>query len=235
MVRSSATRPGCPISRASPDAYIRPSPAVGSLGGIAAQTREVMLLCEAAGFDTILVETVGVGQSETAVADVTDLFVLLLAPGGGDELQGIKRGVMELADLVVVNKADGELASAANHTAADYRHALHLVRPKWSGHPTEVLTCSALHGSGMEEIWDSLLMLADRLDSDGHLTALRRRQAVTAFWNEVQRRLLSVLRASSEHAARADEIQAEVADGIRSPSSGARVLLDGTIGGSSTP
>ncbi len=205
------------------DAYIRPSPTSGSLGGIAAQTREVMLLCEAAGFDTILVETVGVGQSEIAVADVTDLFVLLLAPGGGDELQGIKRGVMELADLVVVNKADGDLASAANHTAADYRHALHLVRPKWSGHPTEVLTCSALHGSGIEGIWDHLTALRDRLADDGHLDRLRADQAVRAFWADVRRRLVAELARGTELS---DRLELEVTSGRRGPSSAARVLVE---------
>jgi LAO/AO transport system kinase len=210
------------LSRSSA-AYIRPSPAGGSLGGIAMQTREVMLLCEAAGFDTIIVETVGVGQSETAVADVTDLFVLLLAPGGGDELQGIKRGVMELADVVVVNKADGELTSAANHTAADYRHALHLVRPKWSGYPTEVLTCSALHGTGVEATWDHLIALRDRLVASGHLEQLRADQAVTAFWASVRHRLIAHITTGTQLS---DQLVEQVRAGTRSPSSAARTLIE---------
>src|SRR5207237_7310503 len=110
------------------EAFVRPSPSGGTLGGVARRTREALLVCEAAGFDVVLVETVGVGQSEVAVAGMVDLFVLLLAPGAGDELQGVKRGIVELADLLVVNKADGALADAARHTAADYAHALHLVR-----------------------------------------------------------------------------------------------------------
>ena len=113
-----------------PKAFIRPSPSGGELGGVARRTREALLLCEAAGFDVILVETVGVGQSEVAVADLTDLFVLLASPTGGDDLQGIKRGIMELADLVVVNKADGDLAPAAGRAVADYKNAIHLLRPK---------------------------------------------------------------------------------------------------------
>ncbi len=207
----------------SDSAFIRPSPAGGSLGGIARKTREVMLLCEAAGFDVVIVETVGVGQSETAVADVTDLFLLLVAPGGGDDLQGIKRGVMELADLVVINKADGAMASAANHTAADYRHALHLVRPKWQGHPTEVLTCSALNGVGIDAVWSHLRELADRLAEGGDLDRLRSTQAVRAFWADVRHRLVEGLRTDPATAA---ALEAEVARGERSASSAARLLVE---------
>ena len=130
----------------SPLAFVRPSPTGGTLGGVARRTREALLLCEAAGFDVVLVETVGVGQSEVKVAAMVDLFLVLVAPGGGDELQGLKRGIMELADLVVVNKADGDLAATAAHTAADYAAALHLVRPRIAGWDPRVLTCSALAG-----------------------------------------------------------------------------------------
>ena len=136
-----------------PNAFIRPSPAGDTLGGVARRTREAMLLAEAAGFDVVLVETVGVGQSETAVAEMVDLFVLLVGPGGGDDLQGIKRGVMELADIVLVTKADGELKPAAARAAADYAHALHLMRPKYPGLAPQVLQVSALEGQGIAEAW----------------------------------------------------------------------------------
>lgn len=207
------------------EAFIRPSPSGGSLGGVTRRTREALLLCEAAGFDVVIVETVGVGQSETAVAQICDLFLLLVAPGGGDELQGIKRGIMELADLVAVNKADGELATAARHTAADYRHALHLVRPKWSGRPTEVVTCSARTGDGLGEVWQALSRLHDDLAHDGSLGELRRRQAVTALWAELDDRLLRRFRDDPRVAERAAALEAAVADGQRSPSAAATELL----------
>jgi LAO/AO transport system kinase len=198
------------------EAFIRPSPSGGSLGGVARRTREALLLCEAAGFDVVLVETVGVGQSETAVAEICDLFLLLVAPGGGDELQGIKRGIMELADVVAVNKADGELASAARHTAADYRHALHLVRPKWPGHHTAVLTCSARTGDGLGEVWDALSRLHDSLAAAGTLDDLRRRQAVVAMWADLD---------DPELARRAAELERLVAEGGRSPAGAVSELL----------
>ncbi len=210
-----------------PNAFIRPSPAGGSLGGITRNTRETVLLCEAAGYDVVLVETVGVGQSETAVADVTDLFLLLVAPGGGDDLQGIKRGIMELADLVVINKADGKNVAAANHTAADYRQALHLVRSKWSGYPTDVLTASALTGNGIDEIWDALVALHQRLSDGGHIERLRSEQAVTAFWADVRDRLLSQIQGNGR-AELADALQDDVRAGRRTPSSAARALVRGT-------
>ncbi|MBX3284786.1 MAG: methylmalonyl Co-A mutase-associated GTPase MeaB, partial [Actinobacteria bacterium] len=140
-----------------PQAFIRPSPSGGELGGVARRTREAMLLCEAAGFDVVVVETVGVGQSELAVADLVDLFVLLASPSGGDDLQGIKRGIMELADLVVVTKADGDLATSANHAAADLRRAIHLLRPKYEGLETETLLVSSPTGTGIAEVWDHVV------------------------------------------------------------------------------
>jgi LAO/AO transport system kinase len=138
-------------------AFIRPSPAGLTLGGVARRTREAMLLCEAAGFDVIFIETVGVGQSETAVADLVDMFLLLLMPAGGDELQGVKRGIVELADLILVNKADGELLPAASRTVADYRSALRFLRPASAAWRTEVLAVSALEGTGIEAAWDMVL------------------------------------------------------------------------------
>jgi LAO/AO transport system kinase len=134
-------------------AFIRPSPTGGTLGGVARRTRETLLLCEAAGFDVVIVETVGIGQSETAVADMVDMFVLLMLPGGGDELQGIKKGVVELADLILVNKADGDFAAAAKRAVADYRSALRLLRPASATWRPEVLAVSALAGTNIETMW----------------------------------------------------------------------------------
>src|ERR1700743_2576743 len=139
-----------------PDAFIRPSPAGTTLGGVARRTREAMLLAEAARFDVVLVETVGVGQSETAVSEMVDLFVLLVSPGGGDDLQGIKRGVMELADLLLVTKADGDLVPAAHRAAADYKGALHLIRPKYANMFAEVMQISSLTGAGIAQSWDAM-------------------------------------------------------------------------------
>ena len=137
-------------------AFIRPSPSGGTLGGVARRTREAMLACEAAGYDVVIVETVGVGQSETAVSDMVDLFMLLLLPGGGDELQGIKKGIVELADLIVVNKADGALVDAARHAVAEYRHALALLRSPSKDWKVPVLTCSAATRIGVPEVWDTI-------------------------------------------------------------------------------
>ena len=159
-----------------PQAFIRPSPAGATLGGVTRRTREAALACEAAGFDVIVIETVGVGQSETAVADMVDCFVLLLAPGGGDELQAIKRGIIELADLVVVNKADGELLAAARRAQADYQAALHLLRPATAGWTPEVLTCSALEGSGIDALWQAVRRHRAALEATGELAAKRQRQ-----------------------------------------------------------
>ena len=137
-------------------AFIRPSPSGGTLGGVARRTREAMLACEAAGYDVVIVETVGVGQSETAVSDMVDLFMLLLLPGGGDELQGIKKGIVELADLIVVNKADGALVNAARHAVAEYRHALALLRSPSKDWKVPVLTCSAATRLGVPEVWETI-------------------------------------------------------------------------------
>ncbi len=156
--------------------FIRPSPAGSTLGGVARRTREVIVVCEAAGYDVVLVETVGVGQSEVAVAGMVDVFVLLIPPGGGDELQGIKRGVIELADLLVVTKADGELAATAGRTAAEYQHAVRLHRPRAKAWTPRVLTVSALAGEGIAEVWDAALELRDALGASGELDQRRREQ-----------------------------------------------------------
>jgi len=211
-----------------PDAFIRPSPSGGTLGGVARRTREAMLLCEAAGYDVILVETVGVGQSETAVADMVDMFLLLLSPGGGDELQGIKRGIMELADLVVVNKADGELEKAAKRAQGEYRAALHLMRPKSRNWTPRVLTASALTEKGLDAVWDQITGYRDALTQAGEFTTNRAEQARAWMWSEIDDRLKDRFRAANRDAVAAHE--AAVVEGRMPPGKAARELLDLFLG-----
>ncbi len=208
-----------------PHAYIRPSPTSGTLGGVARRTREAVLLCEAAGFDVVVVETVGVGQSEVAVADLVDLFVLVASPAGGDELQGIKRGIMELADLIVVNKADGDLADAAQRACADLRNAVHLLRPKRAGWEVGVRTGSALTGAGVPELWDAVTAAHERLSAEGSLSRLRAEQAVAAMWSEVTDDLLDRLRAHPGVRDRLHELEAAVGAGRLSPTAAAHDVL----------
>jgi LAO/AO transport system kinase len=208
-----------------PEVFIRPSPSGGTLGGVARRTREAILLCEAAGFDLVLVETVGVGQSEVAVADLVDLFVLVAAPAGGDELQGIKRGIMELADVIVVNKADGDLLPAANRAAADLRRAVHLLRPKREGWEVEVLLASAIESTGIAEMWDHLIAGAERLRASGAFDATRADQAVSWMWSEVRDGLLDAFLADAEVQAELRESEAQIRAGERSPTSAALSLL----------
>lgn len=216
------------------DVFVRPSPTGGATGGVAIRTRDVMTVCEAAGFDTIIVETVGVGQSETAVAGLTDLFLLLVGPGGGDDLQGIKRGVMELADLVAINKADGDLAALADRTAADYRAALQLLRPKRPGIDTAVVTCSSLTGDGLDELWRILVELHERLRADGELNRLRSRQAVEQLETELRALLYAQVGRRPEFRRIHDTVREEVADGRRSVSSAARLLVAAAFGDGDT-
>jgi LAO/AO transport system kinase len=207
------------------DVFIRPSPGGTQLGGVARHTREAMLVCEAAGFDVVFVETIGVGQSEVAVADMVDLFLLLVPPGGGDELQGIKRGIMELADVVVVNKADGDLAAAAGRTAADYRNAVHLLRPKWRTWATEVLTCSALEQRGIGEVWDTIDHFEHEVRGSGELNQLRGQQAKSWLWAELQDGLLDQLRADPDVQRLLTDVEVEVVAGTITPSTAARKVL----------
>jgi LAO/AO transport system kinase len=209
-----------------PEAFIRPSPSGGDLGGVAARTGEAILLCEAAGYDVVLVETVGVGQSEVAVADLVDTFVLLVAPAGGDELQGVKRGIMELADLVVVTKADGDLLPAANRAEADYRHAVHFLRRRMEAWEPPVLAASAIEGRGIAGVWEAVESHRALLEGSGALTGLRRQQAVAAFWRDVERGLLARLRAGRA-AASLDALATAVAAGDRAPGSAAYEALSG--------
>ena len=207
------------------NAYIRPSPAGTTLGGVARRTRESMLLAEAAGFDVVLVETVGVGQSETAVADMTDLFVLLASPGGGDDLQGIKRGVMELADLLIVTKADGDLLPAANRAVADYHAALHLMRPKHVGLQPKVLRVSSVEGQGIAEAWKEMVAVHAALAAGSQLSRLREEQARRWFWSEVQTVLSEAILSDDALAARANALENEVAGGSTLPYTAARALI----------
>ena len=193
---------------------------------MARRTREAMLLCEAFGFDVVIVETIGVGQSEVAVADMVDLFLLLVAPGGGDELQGIKRGIMELADLVVVNKADGDLAAAAGRTTADYANALQLVRPRWAAWSATATRCSALEQTGIGEVWQSVEAFRAAVANSGEDVGHRARQAVAWMWSEVRDTLIDRLRADAAVAALVDGLEADVAAGRVTPTTAARSLLD---------
>jgi len=206
-------------------AFIRPSPAGTTLGGVARRTREAMLLLEAAGFDTVIVETVGVGQSETAVADMVDMFIVLLLPAGGDDLQGIKRGVIELADLLVVNKADGELLAAARRSAADYQHALRMLRSPTAGWTPEVTTCSALSGAGVAEIWDTIERFRAAVGERG-IARRRAEQARAWMWNEVGETLLLELRKHPEVRKLVAGLEREVEAGRATPAAAARRMLE---------
>jgi len=205
-------------------AFIRPSPAGDTLGGVARRTREAMLVCEAAGFDLVMIETVGVGQSETAVADMADLFLLLVQPGGGDDLQGIKRGIVELADLVVVTKSDGALEAVAGRTAADYQAAMRLLRPAGEG-AVAVREVSAVTGKGIAELWQAVEAQARAAEASGARAARRAAQAKAWLWSELSENLLAVLKAHPEVAGRLPELETQVACGRVSPPAAAAALL----------
>ena len=209
----------------SPRAFIRPTPTAGTLGGVARRTREAMLACEAAGFEVVLVETVGVGQSETAVADMVDMFLLLLLPGSGDELQGLKRGIVELADLVIVNKADQDLVDAANRVAAEYFNALHLLRPATPHWTSRVVTCSALEGTGIGEIWQIVEEYRTAMDKAGAVVERRSRQARSWMWREVDDSLVAAFRAHPAVDTRIAELEAQVEAGSLTPTAAAQALL----------
>jgi len=216
------------LSRAS-DAFIRPSPTGGTLGGVARRTREAMLLCEAAGFDVIIVETVGVGQSETAVADLVDLFLLLL-PGGGDELQGLKRGIVELADILAINKADGELEAAAGRAAAEYANAVRLLPPGHEGWQPPVLTCSAKTGTGIAEVWAEIARFREAFGPGGAIADKRARQAQAWMWNEISETLMARFKAHPEVAERLTALGDKVRAGILTPAAAARALMATFLG-----
>src|SRR5712691_9597228 len=200
-----------------PCAFIRPSPASGTLGGVAAKTRETMLLAEAAGYDVVLVETVGIGQSEITVADMTDFFLVLMLPGAGDELQGLKKGVVELADMIAVNKADGDNVKRANAAAAEYRAALHILTPRSPDWRPPVTTYSALTGAGIAELWQQVLAHRTRLSQSGELDRQRREQQVKWMWAMIEERLIGRLKSDASLKARLPALEAAVAEGRLSP------------------
>ncbi len=171
------------------NAFIRPSPAGATLGGVARRTRETMLLCEAAGFDVVIVETVGIGQSETAVSAMTDFFLVLMAPGTGDDLQGLKKGVLEIADMIAVNKADGDNASRARHAAADYRAALSILSPADAAWRPPVILVSGLKNLGLDHLWSEVMRHREIMQGSGRLDARRQEQQVAWMWSLLDERL----------------------------------------------
>jgi LAO/AO transport system kinase len=200
-----------------PNAFIRPSPSSGTLGGVAAKTRETMLLCEAAGYDVLIVETVGVGQSETTVADMTDFFLVLMVAGAGDELQGIKKGIVELADMIAVNKADGDNIARANVAAADYRGALHILAPRSPTWSPPVMTYSAITGNGIAELWAQVLDHKAKLTASRELAERRREQQVKWMWTMLEERLTTRLRSDPAVRAKVKAAETAVAAGRLAP------------------
>ena len=216
-----------------PAAFIRPSPSQTALGGVARRTREAVALCEAAGFDVVIVETVGVGQSETMAAGMSDLFVLLMAPAGGDELQGVKRGIMEIADLILVNKADGDLLPAATRTAADYAGALRLLRKRPEdpeGFPKALLV-SAVEGTGVEEAWREMQALASWRKAQGHWDARRAAQGRRWFEEDVRNGVLARLLGDKGLRDRMERLGEAVETGARTPGAAAAEVLKALEGG----
>ncbi|HEX3864443.1 MAG TPA: methylmalonyl Co-A mutase-associated GTPase MeaB [Stellaceae bacterium] len=214
-----------------PGAFIRPSSAGAETGGVARRTREGILVCEAAGFDIVLVETVGAGQAETTVADMVDMFLLVLPPAAGDELQGIKRGIIELADLVLINKADGELRDHAERAAAEYANALRLVRPGFPEWQVVVRAVSALTGEGIDALWDDVARFRAALKASGAWGRRRAEHARAALWAEIGDGLVEHFRAAPAVAGRLAAIEDDVTHGVRTPAAAARLLLAGFLAG----
>ncbi|MFZ5569904.1 MAG: methylmalonyl Co-A mutase-associated GTPase MeaB [Thermodesulfobacteriota bacterium] len=207
------------------NAYIRPSPSGGALGGVARKTRETMLVCEAAGYDVVIVETVGVGQSETLVASMVDFFLVLMLAGAGDELQGIKKGIMELADAVVINKADGDNLDKARRARKEYENALHLLRPVSNLWKPPVLACSSLDRTGIPEVWQTVCEHNRRMTAAGELTVRRRRQAVAWMWALVEEGLRERFQRHPRVRSRLSAILQAVEKGETAPTAAAGRLL----------
>lgn len=211
-------------------AFIRPSPSSGSLGGVTRRTRETVILCEAAGYRNVLIETVGVGQSETAVASMVDFFLLLMLAGAGDELQGIKRGIIEMADLLAINKADGNNVDRARMAQAEYQAALRLFPPSASGWQARVLTCSSLNGAGIAEIWDAVVEHHRFVSRSGHFAERRKAQLVDWFEEAVQGGILDAYQSDAQVASRQQGLLDDVLLGELSPSKAASILVDLFLG-----
>jgi GTPase len=211
----------------SADAFIRPSPSGGSLGGVARKTRESIVVCEASGFDMVLVETVGVGQSEVTVADMVDFFLVLKLSGAGDELQGIKRGILELADLIAINKADGDNRPAAERARAEFESALHILRPAGDDQWTpKVVTSSAITGDGLDEIHNIIVEHRRLMESNGQLEATRRGQALHWMWSLVDQGVRAAVRQHPEVMSRIEDLERDVVDGALSATAAAEEILE---------
>ena len=208
-----------------PSAFVRPSPSAGTLGGVTRTTRESMAVLEAAGYDVVIVETVGVGQSETVVAGMVDFFLLLMLPGAGDELQGIKKGVLELADMIAVNKADGDNVPAARTAARDYSAALRLTQPTSPTWTPPVVTCAGLSGDGLDEVWVQVEAHREALIGSGEWTERRRAQRLAWMWSMVEDRLLVGLRSDPAVLSLLGAVEDDVLDGRTTPSAAAARLL----------
>ena len=209
-----------------PDAFIRPSPSSGILGGVSRKTRETMLICEAAGFDVVIAETVGVGQSETLVDSMVDLFLLLMLPNAGDELQGIKKGVLELVDLVVINKSDGEQETLAKTAQSEYRKALHLLPSTKTSWTPQILRCSSLEKRGMDKIWDSVKSFRKELQNSGEWKKQRQTQTGKWMWSLVEEGLLTNFRNDPNIQKQIPELEKAVNSGKMLPTTAARKMLD---------
>ena len=214
-----------PLLAQSPNAFIRPSPAGTTLGGVARRTRECIVMVEAAGFDVVIVETVGVGQSETAVADMVDVFTLLIAPSGGDELQGMKRGIMELADIALVTKADGDLFHAATRTAAEYSTALHFMKPRYEGWFPHVELVSSPTGQGISEYWENVEKFHAHLSKTGQWDRHRQGQQTAWFWSELREGMVALLTDSPDISGELKLLEKKVAGGTLTPASAAAEIL----------
>jgi LAO/AO transport system kinase len=208
-----------------PTAFIRPSPSSGALGGVARATRAAIVLCEAAGFDTLLIETVGVGQSETEIHSMVDFFLLLMLAGAGDELQGIKRGIMELADLLVINKADGDNLTPAKKARTTYKNALHLFPPKDSGWTPKVALCSALEKTGIETIWQEIERYAEQTSANGYFERHRNLQNIQWMNQAIEKRLVNHFKADPAVNTLMSTLEAKVRNGEVSPFKAAEELL----------
>jgi len=216
-----------------PNAFVRPSPSAGSLGGVARKTREASLLCEAAGYDVVIIETVGVGQSETTVAEMVDFFLVLMLPNAGDELQGIKKGILELVDLIAVNKADGTNVEAANRAARQYEMALRYVRPAGAAWQVPVLTCSALEGRGLDRIWKKIREHAELMEKSGERQARRDQQLLSWTWALVEEAILSRLHSTPGMRERIARLEREILDRRTTPFLAAQEILSAFLGPSS--